>query len=123
MDKPNVLVSNNFDLIDRTEALELVSEVLLGGGIGQVAYEDISSGLLVRDGALNRRRQTAGLTPSNLEFLAVKSELLDLSVGVERRSGGSIKEGDENAGTLGEEADVLDRTKADEVEEFINGCV
>lgn len=53
----------------------------------------------------------------------MQGELLDGRVGVEGGGGGAVEERDEDAGFLGQEADVLDGTEPDEVEELVDGRV
>lgn len=120
MDKADVLVPDDLDLIDRTEPAEVVSQRLLGDGLVEVAEVDVSRRAVLLDGQHDGRRDRARLAPPDLEFLAVELDLSHERVGVESGGGGRVDEGDEGAALLGEDFDVVDGTEADLAEELID---
>lgn len=123
MNESNVLVADDLDLVDGPKSAEVVSERLLGRLLLEVSNVDVPRRLVLVDRERDRLQHRRGLAPSDLELLAVQGELLDGRVGVEGGGGGAVEERDEHAGFLGQEADVLDGTEPDEVEELVDGRV
>lgn len=120
MDEANVLVPNDLDLIDEAKAAQIVSQLLLSHSLVQSTQVDVATGVALLDALEDLARNRACLAPADLELVAVESKLLDGGVRVEGGSGGAIKEGDEDAGLFGKDANRLQGTEVDQVQEFIN---
>lgn len=120
MNKTNVFVANDLDLINKAEATEIIPQHLFSHVLIETTEVNVTRGVALADRKENLARDRAGLTPPNFELLAVKRKFLHGRVGMEGRGGSAIEEGDEDAATFGKNADALDRAKADKVEEFIH---
>ena len=97
MNKANVLVPDNLDLVDEPESTEIVSELLFGDGLVKTAKVDVPACIALADGQGDLTGDGAGLSPANLEFLAMENELFDGGIGVECGRCGTIEERDKDA--------------------------
>lgn len=50
MNKPDILITDNFDLVDKAKATKVITELLLGGTIVQPTEIDIAAGVALADG-------------------------------------------------------------------------
>jgi hypothetical protein len=117
----DVLVPDDLDLVDEAEAGEVVPELLLRHVLVQAAEVHVPAGVALADRQRDLLRDRARLAPADLELLAVEGELLDRRVRMKGGGGGALEEREEDAGLLGEDADVLERAEVDEVEELVDG--
>jgi hypothetical protein len=101
MDESDVLIPDNFDLINRSEPRQLVSQILFGRRGREVPDKYVPRGLLLLDRLHDVGRQSRRLSPTDSELLPMQGQLLDAGVGVEARGGRAVKEGDEDAGLFG----------------------
>ena len=120
MHKSNVLIPDNLDLINRSEPTQIIPQRRLGRLVVQPSEVNVPRRLVLSDGLNDRGGDVGRFSPSDLEFLTVKSELLDRGVGVEGGCCGTVEEGDEDAGLLGKESNGFDGSETDEVEEFVD---
>ena len=97
VDKANVLVANDLDLVDQTKATEIVAEHFLGDILVETAEINVPARIALLDCECHCARDSRRLAPADLELLTVQRELLDERIRVERGSGGSVQEGQENA--------------------------
>jgi hypothetical protein len=122
VDKTNVLVTDNLDLINKTEATKVVAELLLGRTLVEPTKIDITACIALTDSEGNLTGDRGRLSPTNLELLAMQRELFDGGIGVERARSGAIEEGKEDTRLFREDSDGLEGAKVDEIEEFVNRC-
>lgn len=113
MDETDVLVPNNFDLVNQTEPAKIIPQLLFGGVLVQTAEIYISA----RIALLNRQSDLAGnrgrLSPANLQFLSMQGQFFYYSVGVELSGSGGIQEGQKDARLFREHSDRFKGTKVD----------
>jgi hypothetical protein len=107
VNKTDVLVTDNLDLIDQTKAAKVVTELFLRRTLIQSTEIDIAARVALTDGERDLAGHRRRLAPSNLELLTVERELFDGGIGMKRRSSCTIEEGKENARLFGEDADGL----------------
>ena len=96
VDKANVLVADNLDLVDETEATKVIAELLLGRTLVEPTKIDVTACIALADSEGDLARDRGRLAPTNLEFLAMQRKLFDGGIGVERACSGAIKEREEN---------------------------
>jgi hypothetical protein len=70
--------------------------LLLGRTLIKPTKIDVTACVALTDGEGDLAGDRGRLSPTNLELLAMKSELLDGCIGVERAGNRAIKEGEEN---------------------------
>jgi hypothetical protein len=97
MYESDVLVADYLDLIDQPEPAEVVPQLFFSGVLVQTTKIYVSTGVALADREAHLRTDGRRLSPSDLELLTMKGELLDGGICVERRSGCTVKEGQENA--------------------------
>ena len=120
MNKPNVLVPHNLDLVNETKAAQLVPQLLFSHALFESTEVDVPARIALADGKRHLRRDRRRLAPANFELLTVQRQLFNSSIGVEGRGGSTVKEGEENARLFGKNADRLQRTKVDEIQQLVN---
>lgn len=96
MDKANVLVTDNFDLVNETEATKVIAELFLGRTLVEPTKIDVAACIALAYSEGNLARDWGRLAPTNLELLAVQRKLFDGGIGVECACSRPIKEGEEN---------------------------
>lgn len=96
MDEANVLVTDNLDLVDETEATKVIAELLLGRTLVKPTKIDVTACIALADSEGDLTGNRGRLAPTYLELLAMQRELFDGRIGVERACSGAIKEGKEN---------------------------
>jgi hypothetical protein len=96
VDKANVLVTDNLDLVDKTEAAKVIAELLLGRALVEPTKIDVTACVALADSEGNLTGNGGRLAPTNLELLAMQRELFDGGIGVERAGSRTIEEGKEN---------------------------
>jgi hypothetical protein len=92
VNKTDVLITDNLDLIDQAKAAKVVAELLLRR-------------TLIQPAEINMARHGRRLAPSNLKHLAVEGELFDSGIGMKCRSSGTTEKRKENTRVFGEDAD------------------
>jgi hypothetical protein len=107
MNKTDVLVTDNLDLINQAKAAKVVAELLLCRTLVQPAEIDIAACIALANGERNLARHGRRLAPSNLELLAVEGKFLDGGIRMKCRGSGTIEEGKKNARLFREDADGL----------------
>jgi hypothetical protein len=120
VNKPNVLVPHNLDLINKTKAAQLVPQLLFSHALFESTEVDVPARIALADGERHLRRDRRRFAPANFELLTVQRQLFNSSIGVEGRGDSTVKEGKENARLFGENANGLQRTKVDEVQQLVN---
>lgn len=123
VDKTDVLVSNNLDLINIPKRRANSSEILFGSRLIEITDKHIPSRLRFGDRSTDVTGQVRGMTPFDDELLTTQSKLFDRSIGEKGSGSRSVQEGDEDVAPVGEEFDVFDRAKSDEIEELVHGCL
>jgi hypothetical protein len=123
MDKSNVFVSDNLNLINQAESRQVVTQHFLGHRLIQSSEIDVSGCIALGNAKHHLRRNWTSLAPTDLEFLVVKRKFFDCRISMESGSGSSIQERDEHAGLLGKDTNRFQRAKMNQVEKFINRCV
>jgi hypothetical protein len=93
MHEPNVLVSDNFDLINQPKPAEIIPQLLFCRVFIQTTEVYVPARVALADRKAHLRADRRWLPPSNLELLTVKGELLDGGVGMERRSSCAVQKG------------------------------
>lgn len=121
MNKTNVLVPDDLDLVDKTEAAQVVPQHLLGSVLVQTTQIHVPARVALANRQGDLARHGRRLAPTDLELLAMQGQLLDGCVGVERSRGSAIQEGEEDARLLGEDTNGFERTEVDEAEELVDG--
>lgn len=121
MNESNVLITNNLHLINQSKATQIIPQLLFSDILIQSAEVDIPAGVALLDSQRNLARHRRRLSPTDLELLSVKGELLDQSVRVERGGGSAVQERKEYARLFWKYTDRFERSKVDEVEKFVNG--
>ena len=96
MDKANVLVTDNFDLVNETEATKVIAELFLGRTLIEPTKIDVTACIALAYSEGNLARDWGRLAPTNLELLTMQRKLFDGGIGVERACSRAIKEGEEN---------------------------
>ncbi len=119
--KPMFLSPDDLDLVDEPKAAQLVAELLLRHVLVEPAEVDVAARVALANRKGDLRRDGGRLPPPDLELLPVQGELLDRRVGVERRGGRAVQEGEEDARLLGQHADTLERPEVHEVEQLVDG--
>lgn len=119
VNETDVLVFDNLDLINHPVTAEQVFEVFFIHLFGNVADENVSCRLMLKDGLCDSRWYVRGLTPSDSEFLTVQRKFLDRCIRMEGGSCRAIEEGNEDAVLLGEKTNGFNGTKANKVKELI----
>ena len=71
MDETDVLVPNDFDLVDQTEPTEIIPQLLFGGVLIQTAKIYVSAGIALLNGQSNLTRNWGRLSPTDLQLLSV----------------------------------------------------
>ena len=121
MNKSTVFVAHDFDLVDWAKlSTKVVAQRRFVFILVQLANVDVTSGVTVPHGDRDRWGQVRFLAPADTQSLSMKGEALDLGVGVECCSGGTVEEGDEYARLVLDEMDAFDWTKANQIEELVN---
>lgn len=120
MDKPNILVSHDFNLVDKTEPAQIVAELFLGHILVKSTDVYIPARIALLDAERNLAWHRAGFPPTNLQFLPMQRQLLDRCVGMEGCRGCTVEERQEHTGLLRQNADRLKRAEVDEIEELID---
>jgi hypothetical protein len=105
VNKIDILITDNLDLIDQAKAAKVVAELLLRRTLIQPAEINIAACSALADGELNLARHGRRLAPSNLKHLAVEGELFDSGIGMKCRSSGTTEKRKENTRVFGEDAD------------------
>lgn len=108
VDESDVLLPDEFDGINGAELAQVLAKLLLGDLLCKVAQIDVSRGTRLLDSKGDRCGDLRWLTPANLDILTLDAELFQDGVRVEVGSGTGIKERDESAVLVGQEADRLD---------------
>jgi len=121
MHEANVLVPDNFDLVDESEAAQIIPQLLLSQRLLEPTQVDIPTCVALTDRKSDLSRHGRRLSPADFELLSMESQFLDRSVRVERSSGRAIQERQENAGFLWEDTDRLQGTKVHQIEELVDG--
>lgn len=120
MDEADILVTDDLDLVNQSETAEIVAEHLLGHAFIQSTKIDVTAGIALLDALQNLARDWAGFSPTNFEFVSVKSDLLDGRVGMESSGGRSIQERNEDARLFGQDANGLEGTEMNQIQELID---
>jgi hypothetical protein len=115
MYEPNVLVTDNFDLINQPEPAKIVPQLLFCRIFIQATEVYIPARVALADCKAHLRADRRWLPPSYLEFLAVKRELLDGGVRVERCSGCAVQKGQENTRFFGKNTNGFEGAKVHKV--------
>ena len=95
VNKANVLVTDNLDLVNETKAAEVIAELLLGRTLVKSSKVDVTACIALTDSEGNLAWNWGRFTPTNLELLAMQRELFDGCVRVERAGNRAIKEREE----------------------------
>jgi hypothetical protein len=121
VDESDVLVPDDFNLIDQSKPTQIVPKLLLRESIIQPPKVHIPAGIALRDRQRNLRRDRGRFAPADLELLPVQGKFLNRRVRVERSCNRPVEEGEKDAGFLGENADGFERAKVHEVEQLVDG--
>jgi hypothetical protein len=109
--KPNVFVPNDLDLIDESEATEIISQLLLRQVVVKTSYIDIPTRVALTDCQPDLSGDRRWFAPANFELLAVQRQFLDGRVCVKSGGSASVQEGQENTGFLWQHANGLQRAE------------
>lgn len=120
VNETNVLIPDDFDLVDKTEAAQIIPKHLLRHSFVEASEIDVAAGVALLDALQNLAGNWACLAPTDLQFVAVKSDFLDGGVSVECSGRCAVEEGDEDAGLFGEDTNGLDWAEMDQVEELVD---
>ena len=69
MYKPNILIPDNLDLVNRSKSATRIPQVLFIHGLGQAPNKDIPRSIVLRYGHLDGWRDIGRFTPADFELL------------------------------------------------------
>jgi len=121
--KSNVLLPHNLNRVNGTELAEILTDLLLGDVLRQVAKVDIARSTLLLNGQGHRGRDLRRLAPANLNILALDAELFQDGIRVEVSGGAGVQERDEGAVLVGKKANRLDLAAANVVQNLLSRSV
>jgi hypothetical protein len=107
VDKADVLVPNDLDLINESEPTEIISQLLLRQAVVQTSHINIPARITLADSEPHLCGDRRRFSPANFEFLAVQRQFLDCRISVEGSCRATIQEGQKNTRLLGKHADGL----------------
>ena len=105
MNKANVLVPNDLDLINQTEPAEIVPQLFFGRVLIKSPEVHVSAGVALLNCQGDLARNRGRLSPADLQLLSVQRQFLDDRVGVELGGSRRVQEGQEDARLLGKHSD------------------
>lgn len=121
VNKTDVFVPDDLDLINQTEPAEIVPQLFFGCILIQTAKVHVSACVALLNCQCDLTGDWGILSPTNLQLLSVQGQFLDDSVGIELGGSGSIQKGQENTGLLREHPDGFEGTKVNKVEKLVHG--